>query len=77
MAYYSVEPFGQDRQDFGHAQTTAAIINAFHGKGPAAKTTDFMPRFEQPSAPAKPRQSTEEMQEVFRRAARNWGGRKK
>lgn len=73
LAYYSLEPFGQDRQDFGHAQTAAAIINAFKGKGPRVKAADLMPRFERSRSPAKRQQSTGDMQKIFRQAAGRWG----
>ncbi len=75
MAYYSVEPFGQDRQDFGHAQTAAAVMNAFRSKGPPTKTADLMPQFDRAGPGGKPEQSLEEMQQIFRHAASRWKGK--
>lgn len=49
MAYYQVEPFGQDTQYLGHAITSSVIANANRGKSSKAfKPEDFMPKFDRP-----------------------------
>jgi len=46
MAFYGVEPFGQDTQYLGHAITAATIANVNRGKGQhAMKPEQFMPKF--------------------------------
>ena len=46
IAFYSVEPFGQDTQYLGHAITAATIANTNRGKGQKAmKAEQFMPQF--------------------------------
>lgn len=50
LAYYSLEPFGADRQDIGHAITACAIVNVHGGN---AKVSDFLPEF-RPPAPETP-----------------------
>ena len=48
MAFYSVEPFGQDMQYIGHAITAATIANTNRSKGQKAmKPDEFMPKFKQ------------------------------
>lgn len=78
MAYYSIEPFGQDRQDYGHAMTAASIKNAFRIKGAWVNPIDLMPRFERPekkAVAAKQKQTTGDMQKMFRLAKSRWGKR--
>ena len=46
IAFYSIEPFGQDTQYLGHAITAATIANVNRGKGQkAVKAEQFMPKF--------------------------------
>jgi hypothetical protein len=48
MAYYSLEPFGQDAAYIGHAITASTIANTNRGKGSRPfKVEDFMPKFRQ------------------------------
>ena len=51
IAEYSIEPWGEVRTDLMLAQLCAIMVNAWRGKGvKAAKTIDFMPRFDKPQA---------------------------
>ena len=46
MAFYGIEPFGQDVQYIGHAITAATVANVNRGKGQhAMKPDQFMPKF--------------------------------
>lgn len=57
MAYYSLEPFGQEAPYVGSAIVSKTVANVHRGKGrPAWKIKDFMPDF----TPKKP-QTTDEM----------------
>ena len=62
MAYYEVEPFGQERADLRSGIVASTVANVFGGKGQRSKPSDFMPRFDS----NKPQQSVEQMQQVFR-----------
>lgn len=69
MAYYKMEPFGQDRGDIGHAITASVVANANAPKGKKFTPMDFLPRRKQ-----KKRQMTEqEMRRIFDHAAKSWG----
>jgi hypothetical protein len=46
LAYYRIEPFGEERADARHASMAALIANIFRGKHKAYDANDFMPRFE-------------------------------
>lgn len=48
VAYYSVEPFGEERADARNAITAATVYNSHRRKGKAAKVEDYMPKFSQP-----------------------------
>ena len=64
MAYYEVEPFGQDRGDIGSAIVASTMANAWRGKGSRSfRPSDFLPTF----GPRK-EQSTADMQAIFRAA---------
>ena len=44
MAYYSIDPFGDERADLRQAFTSAAVCNAFRGKNQRTiKPSEFMP----------------------------------
>lgn len=43
MAYYRLEPFGEERADLRNAMLMALISNAF---GNDSTVSDFMPRFD-------------------------------
>lgn len=60
MAYYEVEPWGEDRADLRAGIIAATTANVWRGRGPAAKPSDFMPRFDGPA-----KQSQQEMHEIF------------
>lgn len=65
MAYYNVEPFGEERADLRQAITTSVLANAHRGKGKAPyKTTDFMPKFK-----GKVKQTVKEMSAIFKNFA--------
>jgi len=51
QAYYSIEPFGEERADLRNAMLCTLVANAMRGKNSKAMTIkDFMPDFE----PKKP-----------------------
>ncbi|HWV23262.1 MAG TPA: hypothetical protein VNZ58_03655 [Thermomicrobiales bacterium] len=58
MAYYELEPFGEERADFRQALTTSAVVNSVQAqtKHPKwSKPADFMPfRHESKQEPNKP-----------------------
>lgn len=46
QAYYTIEPFGEERADYRNAILCTLIANALRGKhGWTAKPKDFMPDF--------------------------------
>lgn len=45
LAYYSVEPFGEERADLRNAILCRLVANALRGKGRRAEVEDFMPKF--------------------------------
>lgn len=47
MAYYSLEPFGEERADLRAGIISSTIANVNRGKHKPFKPTDFMPKFEQ------------------------------
>lgn len=47
QAYYQVEPFGQEREDIGHAITAATVANVFGGGKRTFGIADFLPQFGQ------------------------------
>lgn len=56
MAFYSIEPFGEERADIRQAMTTSAVHNSIqaHMKEPKwTKPGDFMPFSTQPKAQPK------------------------
>lgn len=63
LAYYQLEPFGEERADLRHAVLCALVANIFRGKGRRAKLTDFMPRFDEEPRP----QSLADMRAVMER----------
>uniref|UniRef100_A0A6M3LDF0 Minor tail T domain-containing protein n=1 Tax=viral metagenome TaxID=1070528 RepID=A0A6M3LDF0_9ZZZZ len=49
LAYWSVEPWGEERADFRSGMLAAALSNRWRGKGErAAKPQDFMPFTDEP-----------------------------
>ncbi len=62
MAYYNVEPFGEERADLRSAIVACQIVNVNIPKGKKrAKVADFMPDFK-----PKKQQSVKEMAGIFR-----------
>lgn len=52
QAYYTLEPFGEERADYRNAILCTLIANALQGKrGRRAKPKDFMPDFTVESKP--------------------------
>lgn len=45
MAYYELEPWGEERADLRAAIVASTIANIFRGKRAAYKVEDFMPEF--------------------------------
>lgn len=59
MAFYVVEPYGEERADMRQAITSSIMANAWRGKGAKASTPeDFMPFYR------KHEQTPEEMQRI-------------
>lgn len=57
MAYYRIDPFGEDRADLRQAMTTAAVHNTIEAqrKNPKwKKATDFLPFAESPEKDDEP-----------------------
>lgn len=59
MAYYAIEPFGEERADLRQALTTSAVHNSIQAQSKHPKWTkpeDFMPYSEQaqPKTPDEP-----------------------
>ena len=47
MAFYQIEPFGEDRHDLRHGILCSVIAGLFASKGNAPKPEDFIPRFDE------------------------------
>lgn len=63
IAYYTVEPFGEQRADLRSAIIATVIANVNRGKGQRPfKTDDFMPDFGKPD---KRKQSDEQIAATF------------
>lgn len=62
MAYYSIEPFGQDRQDYAVAIQSALIANTTPGVKRRYKPGDFMP-----GIGVRPEQTEAEMRAIVKR----------
>lgn len=59
MAFSTLEPFGADADNLGHAITASTIANVNRGKNQKPyKVDDFMPKFE------RQEQSTDHMMQV-------------
>lgn len=56
MAYYQLEPFGEERADFRMARLAATMVNMWRDqdKSNAVTEADFMPNFEQGQEPERP-----------------------
>ena len=65
MAYYSLEPWGQERGDLRAGIVASVIANTQRGKGKAFTPQDFMPQFEAPKRKKK-KQTPQEMQSILR-----------
>jgi hypothetical protein len=64
MAYYQLEPFGEDRADYRQALTTCVIANANRDK--SKKPTPFVPEdFMISKKPPPKEQSWEEMRDLL------------
>ena len=49
MAFYKLEPFGEERADIRAAIVACTMANLWRGKSqPAHRLEDFMPKFEPP-----------------------------
>lgn len=72
MAYYTMEPWGEDRSDLRAGIIASTIANTQRGKRTKAfKPSDFMPNFDRPR---KCKQSPEEMRALFRLITNASGG---
>lgn len=52
MAYYRIEPWGEERADYRAGTVAATVVNVNRTKGKPAKPDDFMPKFGVKHAPA-------------------------
>lgn len=69
LAYYGIEPFGEERADYRAAMGVAATYNVWRGKGQRAiQPVDMMPRFDEP--PEKPKRTPEEVEAIKRQMRR-------
>ena len=46
MAYYTIEPFGEERMDLRFALMTAHVVSPYLKKGHKPKLSDYMLNFE-------------------------------
>lgn len=64
MAYYSIEPWGEERADLRAGHTTAAVSNTWRSRGqPLKEATDYILGYEQE---AKQSTTLEQMKNAFR-----------
>ena len=71
MAYYEIDPFGNDRADLNSAIVASTMANCHRGKTQRPyKPADFMPKFDQ----VKHEQPIEDMIAVAEAAARAING---
>ena len=62
MAYYAIEPWGEERADLRMGISTAAIVNRHLGRSERPKQpADFMPKFGEPPKP----QTVETMKAIW------------
>ena len=66
MAYYSLEPFGEERADLRNAILSSVCAAPHLKRGVRTKLEDYMPFHDKTD---RPRQSPEAMQQVLRRAS--------
>lgn len=66
LAYWRLDPFGEERADLRAGIVAATTANVWAGKGKRAKPADFMPKFD---TPRKARMSQDAMKTMFRTAA--------
>jgi len=74
MAYYELEPFGEERADLRAAIIACTLANIWRGKGQRSlKPHDFMPDFDKPGKTrGTKQQTTEEMRAVMDTFVRAW-----
>ena len=63
MAYYGLEPFGQEREALHAGIIAATVANANAGKGKAYQPADFMPDFD------RKEQTADDMRAVLNKMA--------
>ncbi len=69
MAYYQIEPFGEERADLREAMVPFMLASAFGKKGRKVKFEDFLVS-NLITAEQKPRQTLEQMQMVLKGIAK-------
>lgn len=75
VAFYQLEPFGEERADLRAGIISSAVAN-YSGKiNEPTRPRDFMPHFGE--QPERPRQTVEEMQARFRIASALAAGKAK
>jgi|TARA_R100001530_G_scaffold41605_1_gene31811 hypothetical protein len=66
IAFWRLDPWGEERADLRSGIIAAVTANVWSGKGRKAKPADFMPNFVEPD---RPRQSMESQKAIFSQAA--------
>lgn len=64
MAWYKIEPFGEERMDLRFALMTAHVVSPYLKKGHKPKLSDYMMEFQ-----PKPKMSNDEIRKVLERIA--------
>ncbi len=64
VAYYQIEPWGEERADWRSAMVAFTMASLWAGKGRRPKFGDFLPTFH------KPKQSNDDINAIFIQAAK-------
>ena len=76
MAYYQLEPWGDERADLRMGIQAAVLANVHRARNQRPlKPADFMPRFEHVAEPGDGRMTPEQMFEAAVRITRAFGGK--
>ena len=74
MAYYEIEPFGEERADLRAGIVASTMANAIGGSRRTLEPVEFMPRFDQEQKPPMDEQA---MKSTFRAIAKVWNAKQK
>ena len=73
MAYYRLEPFGEERADLRAGIIASTVVNCTPRKSPRQyRPADFMPQFDRPNVEHDPEQKAERL--MFKNLKRLIGG---